>query len=811
MNIRRMLTAVSASLLALTLSAQEESGDYSFIKDIEPYSVKMVLSEMARNPQASYLDGLQGRLKWNYTTGLELRSFFEVARRYDLDYPVEYVKEWADTMANDKGEILTYKLSNYTVDHICPARIYFDLYEIYRDKKYRKALSTVREQLETHPRTEGGEFWHKKIYPHQVWLDGLYMALPFYAQYTARFESHKDKQQYYDDIVHQFESAYKNTMDHETGLFRHAWDESKSMFWADPETGLSQHAWGRANGWYAVALVDVLDYLPKNYEGRQVLIDQLHYLLNAIKPYADPETGMWWQVMDRPGAEGNYLESSASIMFILAALKGYNRGWLDETWKDYALDLYRKFLKQFVRENEDGTISITSCCSVAGLGGKENRAGDYAYYLSEPVIENDCKAVGPFIWASIEYEAATNVDYVWDGNCIRNGQHVTEEPPARELAFEGAEGGGKYSQGGRGGETYTVTTLEDTGEEGSLRYAVEAKGPRIVQFAVSGEIHLKSELRIKNPYITILGQTAPDEGITIRDYNVYLDGTHDVIIRYMRFRLGDTSRKEEDALGGKRCSNIIIDHCSVSWATDENLSIYDCSNATISWCIISEALNTSVHHKGDHGYGGIWGGRNFTFHHNLLAHNNSRNPRFDHPVIYNGDDIIYFRGSVEFYNNVVYNWYQKAIYGGEEGWYNVVNNWFKPGPATKIVNGEYLEFYTSDITSHIPGSYYISGNVYDTSAAAETEFQHISTAKMAEYEELYRTSTVSEPYKMYWPAREIQTARQAYEAVLNEAGASQKRDAIDERIVREVKDGTATFKGSAKGLPGIIDSQNDVL
>ncbi|MCD8312904.1 MAG: glycoside hydrolase family 88 protein [Bacteroidales bacterium] len=809
MNTRRLLITAAASALALTMSAQD--ADYTFIKDIEPYSVKMVLSEMARNPQASYLDGLQGRLKWNYTTGLELRSFFEVAKRYDLDYPVEYVKEWADTMANDNGEILTYKLSNYTVDHICPARIYFDLYDIYGAKKYRKALDTVREQLDTHPRTEGGEFWHKKIYPHQVWLDGLYMALPFYAQYTDRFTPKKDATQCYDDIVHQFESAFRNTKDPETGLFRHAWDESKSMFWADPETGLSQHAWGRANGWYAVALVDVLDYLPNKYPGRKVLIDQLKYLLNAIKPYADPETGMWWQVMDRPGAEGNYLESSASIMFILATLKAYNRGYLDETWKDYALDLYRKFLRQFVRQNDDGTISITSCCSVAGLGGKENRAGDYAYYLSEPVIENDCKAVGPFIWASIEYEAATNVDYVYDGNCIKDGKHVVEQLPEKEPAFEGAEGGGKWSRGGKGGTVYTVTTLEDTGEEGSLRYAVEAEGPRIVQFAVKGDIHLKSELRVRNSCISILGETAPGEGVTIRDYDVYLDGVHDVIIRYMRFRLGDTAGIEEDSFGGRHCDNVILDHCSISWSTDENLSLYACTNSTVQWCIISEALNKSVHRKGEHGYGGIWGGRNVSFHHNLLAHNNSRNPRFDHPVIYNGDDMIYRRGSVEFYNNVVYNWYHKAIYGGEEGWYNLVNNWFRPGPGTKNVNGEFLEFYTSDITSHIPGSYYISGNVYDTSAAAETEFQHISPQKMTIYEELYRNSTVSEPYRMYWPATEIQSAEEAYKAVLKDVGASKKRDSIDKRIVKEVRKGTATYTGSVGGVPGIIDSQNDVL
>ncbi len=806
MNIRKAAILTLAALApAISLGAR----DYSFIKEIEPYSVKMVLSEMARNPEASYLDGLGGKLKWNYTTGLELRSFFSVADRYGLQYPVDYVKQWADTMALDDGSILTYKKTNYTVDHVCPARIYFDLYARYGTQKYRKALDTVRDQLETHPRTGGGEFWHKKIYPHQVWLDGLYMALPFYAQYTSEFTPKKDREKYYDDIVHQFESAFANTKDPATGLFRHAWDESKSMFWADPETGLSQHAWGRANGWYAVALVDVLDYLPRDYKGRQVLVDQLNYLLTAIQPYADPETGMWWQVMDRPGEEGNYLESSASIMFTLAALKGYNRGYLDETWKDWALGLYRKFLKQFVRQNDDGTISITSCCSVAGLGGKQNRAGDYAYYLSEPVIDNDCKAVGPFIWASIEYEAATNVDYVYDGHFIDHGEPAVETLPAKELAFKGAEGGGKWSRGGKGGTLYKVTTLEDTDEPGSLRYAVEAEGPRVVEFSVSGEIHLTKPLRVTNSRISILGDTAPGDGITVRDYGLYLDGVHDVIIRYLRFRLGDTAGIESDALGGRHCDNVIIDHCSVGWATDENLSLYACSNTTVSWCIVSEALNRSVHSKGDHGYGGIWGGRNVSYHHNLLAHNTSRNPRFDHPVVYSGEDMIYRRGSVEFVNNVVYNWVEKAIYGGEEGWYNVVGNYFKPGPATKSVDGHYIDYYTSSITSLIPGSYYVSGNLYDM-GDIDIDDPRVKVKKIMLNEEVYKTKSPSEPFVLRDPVK-VGNVEKLLKAVLKDVGASKHRDAIDKRVVKETRLGTAGFSGSKTGLPGIIDSQDDVL
>lgn len=787
-----------------------DASDYGFIRDIEPYSVRMMLSEMARNPQAVYLDARAGERKWNYTTGLELKSFMDVAYRYELDYAVDYVKEWADTMAADDGKVYKYKLSNYNVDHICPARIYFDLYRIYGDKKYRRVLSNIREQLDSQPRTATGEFWHKQIYPHQVWLDGLYMALPFYARYTSSFSPKAERDSLYRDIVHQFAAAAENTFDPVTGLFRHAWDESRSMFWADPVTGQSAHAWGRANGWYAVALVEVLDIMPKNTPGRDMLAEQLEYLLTAVKRYSDPRTGMWYQVLDCPGREGNYLESTASAMFVYAALKGARMRCLGPQWRDKAMDLYRRLIDTFIRENGDGTISMTSCCSVAGLGGKQMRKGDYAYYLSEPVIENDCKGVGPFIWASLEYEAMNNIDYRYDGRTVRDGVPVIEAVEVRRPAFDGAIGGGMYTQGGRGGKEYVVTSLEDTGEPGTFRYAVEAEGARTVTFAVSGDIHLKKPLVIKSPFITVLGQTAPGDGITIRDYGVYI-AADEVVLRYMRFRMGSASGVEDDSVGARHCSNLVIDHCSVSWATDENASFYANRNMTVQWCIISEALNSSVHHKGQHGYGGIWGGRNVTFHHNLIVSNNSRNPRFDHPAVYGGEDLLFRRGTVEFVNNVVFNWGMKAIYGGEEGWFNVTGNLFKAGPATKNIDGRYLEFYTSESTSLIPGAFYIEDNVYDVSAVRKGN----AYGKMPEYDkiaknaEIYSERSADGPYPSRCPVVP-EPVRVAYRKILKDAGASAVRDAIDRRIVKEVKTGKVTFRGSVTGLPGIIDSENDI-
>lgn len=371
----------------------------------KPWSVRMVESEMSRCPEASWLDGLEGQLKWNYTTGLELLSFLDVADRYGLDGPFSYVRQWADSISDPDGNVLTYRREKYNVDHICPARIFFRLYDRTGEQRYRNVLDTIRLQIDSQPRTAAGPFWHKQIYPYQVWLDGLYMAMPFYAEYTARFAQEEQRDSLFADIANEFRVASTKTLDPATGLFRHAWDESRQMFWADPETGLSAHAWGRANGWYAVALVETLQWLPGEGPAHDELVSELQYLMKAVQAYADSETGMWYQVLDCPGREGNYLESSCSAMFVYACLKGVRMGWLDaDEWGDKSRELYGKFVDRFIRENEDGTVSVTDCCAVAGLGGKQMRRGDYEYYLSEPVRDNDSKSVGPFIWASLEYE-----------------------------------------------------------------------------------------------------------------------------------------------------------------------------------------------------------------------------------------------------------------------------------------------------------------------------------------------------------------------------------------------------------------------
>ncbi len=361
-----------------------------------PLSVEVVRSEMARCPEASYIDGLEGKLKWNYTTGLELKAILDASPD-----ALEYVDAWYDAIIDSAGVIYKYKKSNYSQDHICPGRTLFSLYDLTGKEKYRVAMDSLYSQLRSQPRTPEGGFWHKQVYPQQMWLDGLYMAEPFYAEYTARYVTDSlQRAANYADIVHQFTLIYDQTLDSETGLLRHAWDSSHEMFWCNPETGQSDHAWGRAMGWYCMALVEVAAILPDG-EGKDSLVNILNTLYNVLPLYADAGTGMWFQVLDQPYREGNYLEATCSAMFTYAWLKGCRLGFLGN--REGAVQSYESLLKTFVTE-EDGLVNLNQCCEVAGLGGKENRRGDYDYYINERVRSNDPKGIGPLIWAALEYE-----------------------------------------------------------------------------------------------------------------------------------------------------------------------------------------------------------------------------------------------------------------------------------------------------------------------------------------------------------------------------------------------------------------------
>ena len=401
--------------------------------------------------------------------------------------------------------------------------------------------------------------------------------------------------------------------------------------------------------------------------------------------------------------------------------------------------------------------------------------------------------------------------------CSQNSGGDDPTPPGdKVLAFPGAEGGGKYATGGRGTNIYVVNTLEDDLTDpkiGMLRYALEATGRRMILFNVAGRIDLKGELSIRSGNVTILGQSAPGDGICISGYPLVVRANN-VIIRFMRFRLGDLNKLEADALTvEKGHTDIMIDHCSCSWSTDECLSIYGAKDATVQYCIVSEALNNSVHAKGAHGYAGIWGGENTTFHHNLLAHHSSRMPRFDHDYVTEANVA-----PTDFINNVVYNWQGNSAYGGEsrassgnQRQYNFIANYYKPGPATKSgVKARLLNPTTkcgNCGASVTPGKFYIVQNIMSGSDAVTNDNWSGVYPDESSKKDQCRSD---KRFTLSTPMTSEQTAQEAYETVLAKAGCSLVRDVVDTRIVSEVAAGNYTYPGSNGSTGGLIDTPSDV-
>lgn len=388
---------------------------------------------------------------------------------------------------------------------------------------------------------------------------------------------------------------------------------------------------------------------------------------------------------------------------------------------------------------------------------------------------------------------------------------VTNQPLSAQVpAFPGAEGGGMFTTGGRGGKVIYVENLNDKGN-GSLRKAIEAEGPRTIVFKVSGNIELAKPIYIKNGDVTIAGQSAPGDGICLVNYGIDIEADN-VIIRFIRVRPGGKSNEELDAISGIRIKDIIIDHCSFSWGTDEAASFYETTNFTLQWCLVSESLDQSVHSKGNHGYGGIWGGKNATFHHNLISDHTSRNPRF-HGSRYNNDPDS---EQVDFRNNVIYNWGHNSIYGGEEGNYNIVNNYFKPGPATeKDVRNRILDLTQSFFNPRHntdtlgAGKFFIEGNLVEGFPEVTKDNWEKGVQGKNVNEKAKAFSKLSEPIP--YAQIKTETAEQAFKSVLRSAGASLQRDFADKRIVDETNTGLeqfgTTFSGGGKG---IIDSPEEV-
>ena len=340
--------------------------------------------------------------KWTYDFGVVLKGIEGVWFRTGERRYFEHIRQGLDYFVNADGTIRTYQLEDYNLDNVLLGRSLLLLYKVTGEEKYRKAAGLLREQLRTHPRTSEGGFWHKKIYPSQMWLDGLYMGEPFYAEYAATF--HEDGA--FDDIAKQFVLMELHSRDAKTGLLYHGWDESRKQRWADPVTGRSPNFWGRAMGWYAMALVDTLEFFPKDHPQRTALLAILKRLAVAIEKYQEPKSGLWYDLVDQGTAQGNYLEASASCMFVYALARSVRQGYLPARYSKVAEMGYHGITSHFIETQTDGQVNLTGTVSVSGLGGNPYRDGSYDYYLSEKVVTNDPKGVGAFLLASNEIEMA---------------------------------------------------------------------------------------------------------------------------------------------------------------------------------------------------------------------------------------------------------------------------------------------------------------------------------------------------------------------------------------------------------------------
>jgi unsaturated rhamnogalacturonyl hydrolase len=356
-----------------------------------PWSVRMSDSVIQRNVP----------FKWHYEYGLMLRAVEQVWEKSGDPRYFDYVKASVAPLIDVDGNIQTYTVEEYNLDQINSGRTLFFLYRATGDERYKKAIYLLREQLRGQPRTNERGFWHKKIYPYQMWLGGIYMASPFYAEFGKVF----DEPAAFDDVAHQISTIEKRTRDPKSGLLYHAWDESRQQRWANPDTGCSPHFWSRAIGWYAMAIVDVLDYFPVAHPQRAVILAIFDRLIAAITPVQDQATGLWFQVTDQRNRVGNYLEASGSCMFVYAIAKAVRKGYLPEQSASVAQKAYRGILENLIEVDDRGFVNLVKTCGGAGLGGTPYRDGSYEYYIGEKIVTNDYKGVGPFVLASLEMES----------------------------------------------------------------------------------------------------------------------------------------------------------------------------------------------------------------------------------------------------------------------------------------------------------------------------------------------------------------------------------------------------------------------
>ena len=392
------------------------NGSLVLNKEDQPYknySEWLTYSEMKRVPH-SYLLDFSSKPKWSYVMGIEMEGMLDTYEHYKEgnNAILDYLKEYPAKMIDEKGNITGYKYEDFNLDNVRTAKFILRMHNLFPTKGTEKALKTLFKQLQNQPRTKEGVYWHKAIYANQVWLDGIFMGLPFYCNYAVQTMKPKKAEKYLNDAVDQMVKTDYRTYDEKTQLWKHAWDETHQQFWANKEDGKSQHCWARALGWYVMAMTECLDAMPENYARRQEVIDLLNKAMKSVVKYQDKKTGVWYDVLDVK-SDKNYLESTASSMFAYVLLKGYRKGYLSEEYLKAGVKAYNGILKQFIKVNTDKTISLTRCCAVSGLGPgpgpyvknpNYKRDGSFEYYMSEPIRDNDAKGVGPFIWASLEME-----------------------------------------------------------------------------------------------------------------------------------------------------------------------------------------------------------------------------------------------------------------------------------------------------------------------------------------------------------------------------------------------------------------------
>ncbi|MBL7737951.1 MAG: glycoside hydrolase family 88 protein [Chitinophagaceae bacterium] len=364
------------------------------------YKDSMVVKKYASHLEQDKLPEGNRPANWNYEIGVVLMGFERLGTMTGDKTYMEYAKHIVDHFIKEDGTIRTYVMDEYNSDNVPPGRQLLRLHELYKEEKYKIAAQTLRDQISWQPRNKTGGFWHKLKYPSQMWLDGLYMLQPFYAEYAVVNKQPGD----FNDIINQFVWMEKYGRDAKTGLLYHGWDESRLQRWADPKTGLSPEFWSRSMGWYMMALVDVLDFIPQTHPRRSELIKILNRLTTAIVKFQDVKSGVWWQVTDKANKEKNYLESSGTAMFVFAMAKGIRLKYLPQSFTVALKKAYDGMIKEFVKEDANGKYHYVQAVAGAGLGGTPYRDGTYEYYVNEPRRDDDLKAIGPFIQACIEIE-----------------------------------------------------------------------------------------------------------------------------------------------------------------------------------------------------------------------------------------------------------------------------------------------------------------------------------------------------------------------------------------------------------------------